>query len=147
MHLSIWAWSKLLTLKSLLLTLTLNLKSKTKKNKKIKNSTTNVMTSSFQWSIFQHHQRMDFTFHTTFVILKFAPSTVFFLQSSVNDANPTQKGYISPDKIIYKNHTVVIWLTVTKYPYTFFRRFVLSSIIAKILAYWTVYMSNTVGVW
>jgi hypothetical protein len=71
-----------------------------------------VLTSSFQWSIFQHHQRMNFKFHTTFVILEFAPSTGFFLQSSVNDANPTQKDYISPNKIIYENYTVVIWLTL-----------------------------------
>ena len=46
---------------------------------------------------------MVFPFHTACVILEFAPSTVFFLQSSVDDANPTQKSYISPDKIIYKS--------------------------------------------
>ena len=28
-----------------------------------------------------------------------------FLQSSVNDVNPTQKSYIFPDKMIYKNNT------------------------------------------
>jgi hypothetical protein len=90
------------------------------------------MILSFQWSLLQHHQRIDFTFHTTFVILVFAPSTVFFLQSSVNDANPTHKSYISPDEIIYTSLYVVIWLPVSKYSYTFFRRFVLSSIITKI---------------
>ena len=35
-----------------------------------KNSTTNVMTSLLSVVIFQHHQRMEFTFHNSYVILE-----------------------------------------------------------------------------
>jgi hypothetical protein len=37
---------------------------------KKQNSTTNVMTSLLSVAIFQHHQRMEFTFHNSYVILE-----------------------------------------------------------------------------
>ena len=37
---------------------------------KKQNSTTNVMTSLLSVAIFQHHQRMQFTFHNSYVILE-----------------------------------------------------------------------------
>jgi hypothetical protein len=44
-----------------------------------------------------YHRRMEFTFHTSYVILELVPSTViFFGQSSVTDTNSTQQCYVAP---------------------------------------------------
>ncbi len=59
---------------------------------------TNVMTSLFQQStspssvaIFQHHQRMEFTFHNSYVTIQLLPSTVIFCtESSAADTKAIQ---------------------------------------------------------
>ena len=93
-------------------------------------------------AIFQYHQRMEFTFHNSCVILELVSSTViFWTELSCWHTNYSNKVTLLLGwSHRYKNSTVVItiWLTVTKYPYLkwqwifyFLHRCFLSSITAK----------------
>ena len=87
-----------------------------------KNSTTNTMTSLFQLStsllsgaIFQHHQRMEFKFHNSYVILELVSSTVIFW----TEHGCWHKSYSNKATLFlswshrYKNFTVVITILLS----------------------------------
>ena len=105
-------------------------------------------------AIFQHHQRMELTFHNAYVILELVPSTMIFW----TDLSCWRKNYSNKTNLLlgwshlYTNYTVVItiWLTVMKYPFLKWQcifdylrtcRCFLSS--TRLLPDLTVYMSNT----
>jgi len=103
-----------------------------------------------------HHQRMEFTFHNSYVILELVPSTVILC----TERSCWRKGYSNKATLIlgwshrYKNYTVVItiWLTVTKYQFHklqrfcyFLRRCFCPLSLQGLLPDLTVYMSNTAG--
>ena len=93
-------------------------------------------------AIFQHHQCMAFTFHTSYVILELVPSIViFFGQSSVTDTNSTQQCYVAPrlksslQRLYCRHHNLVGRYEISTSQMTmdllFLRRCLLSSITAK----------------
>ena len=98
-------------------------------------------------AIFQHHQRMEFTFHNSYVIMELLSSTViFWTELSCWHESYSNKATLLLDEChLYVNSTVVITIWLTKYPYLnwewifcFLRRCFLSSLTTKtfVLSYY-----------
>jgi len=107
-------------------------------------------------AIFQHHQRMELTFHNSYVILELVASTVIFWTK----LSYCRKRYSSKATLLlscshrYKYSTVVvtIWLTAMNYPYLrwqwifyFLRRCCFPLPLTRLIPDLTVYMSNMSG--
>jgi len=130
----------------------------TRQRKNIKNKTLRQKSASpSSVAIFQHHQRMAFTFHNLYVILELVHSTVIFLTVlSYWRKSFSRKATLLPGwSHWYKNYTVVITIrfTVTKYPYLkwqwifyFLRSCFFSPSLSRLVQDMTVYMSNVAGV-
>jgi hypothetical protein len=84
------------------------------------------MTFFFQWStspssvaIFQHHQRMEFTFHNYYIILELLPSSVIFWR-----AFSCWQGYVAPrlktslHKFYGRHHNLVDHYEISIYQIT-----------------------------
>ena len=123
----------------------------------------NVMTSLFQYStsllslpIFQHHQRMEFTFHNPYVTLELVPSTFIF----GTELSCWRKGYLHKATLIirWSHHQQQFYDRhhdqVDRYEISIFQMtmdLLLFTYMVSFVYYWrgfyrSVYMSNTVGV-
>ena len=100
--------------------------------------------------IFQHHQRMEFTFQNSYDILDLVPSAVtYWTERSSRRKSYSYKAALRFCwSLRYNSSTVVItiWMTVTKYPYLKWQWIFFSFLYHCLLHVLTAYMSNTVGV-
>ena len=108
----------LLIFKRLPLTVTFTLVSTTEEDYKRDDFTFQWSTSPSSVAIIQHPQRMDITFHNSYVTLELVSSTVGRVQLLTQFVLKKYTLLLCCGHR-YKNFTVVItiWLTVTKYPY------------------------------
>jgi hypothetical protein len=125
------------------------------------------MTSLFQLStslsssaIFQHHQRMEFTFHNSYVILVCVHSTLIFWTVPLLMQKLLKQGYVAPwltsslKKILYGRHHNLVDLykiSISQISnkngsFTFYVDVFFPLSVPRLLPDLTVYMSNAAGV-